>query len=289
MNPLWRNFLPIHARSVTSWVICNQFYGLCIGPPIGLSAVKSMLRSWLDRSGGCWKRRKEMLPYLSSARTDQGMLDKAQHLNTRAREVFEFTARCCRTTARCHGIGSGNSGGGSSSSRANTPGSENNAGGSVRSSRPSSPTKNDTAAGVVAVEEIGSDVVKFSLSEEELNEGDALLVKIRRCTSAPTNPDDRATKPKSRATVHPGVRHRVEVRCRSGVWLGHGRRRSTAKYVQASLLALSTVEWCHGLDNDDLGGGWLVGRLFVVRNIEYSYSWCRCKLCCSRLSCVSPG
>lgn len=157
-----------------------------------------------------------MLQYLSSARTGQGMLDKAQDLNTRAREVFEFTARCCRTTTRCYGIGSGDSGEGScsSSSRAKTPGSGDNAGGSVRSSRLSSPIKRDTAAGAVAVEDIGSSVVKFSLSEEELNEGDALLVKIRRCTSAPTNPDDRATKPKSRATVHPGVRHRVEVRCR---------------------------------------------------------------------------
>ena len=141
------------------------------------------------------------------------MLDKAQHLNTTAREVFEFTSRCCRVTGRSHGIGGGSSCGGGST-RADTPGSENDAGDTEQSGRRSSPSKGVTAAGAVGVEEIATSVVSFPLSDEELNEGDALLVKIRRCTSAPTNPDDRASKPRSRATVHPGVRHRVEVWCR---------------------------------------------------------------------------
>lgn len=123
----------------------------------------------------------------------QGMLDKAQQLNTSAREVFEFTARCCSTTtSRFHGGGN---------SSVDTRDGSNDNGGNGENSRPSSPVINNS-------------VVPFSLSDGELNEGEALLFKIRRCTSAPTNPDDRATKPKSRSTVHPGVRHRVEVRCR---------------------------------------------------------------------------
>lgn len=58
---------------------------------------------------------------------------------------------------------------------------------------------------------ITSDTVNFSLSAEELNEGVALLHKIRRFTSSPTNPDDRALKPAARQSVPLGVRHRVEV------------------------------------------------------------------------------
>lgn len=144
------------------------------------------------------------------------MLDKAQRLNTSAREVFEFTARCCSTTSRGQGGGSsgGNNSVGSSSRSVGTPGGEKGLGDcSSGSSRPSSPVRGGTAAGAGAVEGmITSTIAKFSLSDEELNEGDALLFKIRRSTSALTNPDDRAVKPKARTTVHPGVRHRVEVR-----------------------------------------------------------------------------
>lgn len=144
---------------------------------------------------------------LTLCRPLQGMLDKAQQLNTSAREVFEFTARCCSTSTKCHGGGNGGGGNGS----VDTPGGSNDAGDSGENSRPSSPIKGGTAAGTRAAEGINNNVVTFSLSDGELNEGEALLFKIRRCTSGSTNPDDRAAKPKARTTVHPGVRHRVEV------------------------------------------------------------------------------
>lgn len=134
------------------------------------------------------------------------MLDKAQQLNTSAREVFEFTARCCSTTRSL----SGKNGGGGNSS-VGTLGGSNDASDTSKNSHPSSPVKGGTAAGNKDAEGINNDVVTFSLSDGELHEGEALLFKIRRCTSAPTNPDDRAAKPRSMATVHPGVRHSVEV------------------------------------------------------------------------------
>ncbi|CAB1108970.1 unnamed protein product [Ectocarpus sp. CCAP 1310/34] len=130
-----------------------------------------------------------------------GMLDKAQQLNMSAREVFEFTARCCSTTSRCR---SGGGGGGESSS-------------SVRcSSSPCSVAGGGTTAGAGAAASAGddkkmdNDVTGFPLSVEELNEGEALLVRVRRSTSAPANPHDGSAKPKSRMAVHLGVRHRVE-------------------------------------------------------------------------------
>lgn len=141
----------------------------------------------------------------------QGMLDKAQQLNTSAREVFEFTARCCSITTKGHGGGNGGGGNG----RVDTPGGSNGAGDNGENSRPSSPAKDSTAADTKTAERINNNVVTFSLSDGELNEGEALLFKIRRCTSAPTNPDDRAAKPKARATLHPSVRHRIEVRQKS--------------------------------------------------------------------------
>lgn len=146
------------------------------------------------------------------------MLDKAQQLNTSAREVFEFTARCCSTASRSHGAGSsggGNISFGSNSHSAGTPAGEKGVSDcSSGGSRPSSPIRGGSAAGAGTVEGVITNYIEnFSLSDEELNEGDALLFKIRRSTSAPTNPDDRALKPKSRQSVHPGVRHRVEVCC----------------------------------------------------------------------------
>lgn len=110
---------------------------------------------------------------------------------------------------------------GSGSRSVGTHGSEKRLGdcNSGGGSRPSSPVRDGAAAGAGAVAVAGEgmtstsdvDVENISLSDEELNEGDALLFKIRRSTSAPTNPDDRALKPKARQSVHPGVRHRVEV------------------------------------------------------------------------------
>ena len=129
------------------------------------------------------------------------MLDKAQKLNTSAREVFEFTARCCSTATK--GRGGGNGGGGNGSLDTVGDNGENN--------HLSSPFKDCAAADTGSAEGINSNIVAFSLSDGQLTEGEALLLKIRRCTSAPSNPDDRAAKPKARATVHPGVRHRVEV------------------------------------------------------------------------------
>lgn len=162
-----------------------------------------------------------LVPSFSHLEPIQGMLDKAQQLNTSAREVFEFTARCCSTASRGHGVGSSSGGGrsaGSSSRSVGTLGSEQILGDcSSGGGPPSSPVRGGTAAGAVAVAgermTASDDVENFSLSDEGLNEGDALLFKIRRSTSAPTNPDDRALKPKARQSVHPGVRHRVEVCC----------------------------------------------------------------------------
>lgn len=133
------------------------------------------------------------------------MLDKAQQLNTIAREIFEFTARCCSNTTKCYGGGNGNGGNGS----VDAAGGSNKEGEKSENSRPSSPVKGCAAANIRGAEGSNNNVVTFSLSNEELNEGEALLFKIRRCTSALTNPDDRTPQPK--ATVHPGVRHRVEV------------------------------------------------------------------------------
>ncbi|CAM9432817.1 unnamed protein product [Ectocarpus fasciculatus] len=128
------------------------------------------------------------------------MLDKAQQLNMTAREVFEFTARCCSTSSRCR---SGDGGGESSSGVRCSSSPSSAAGGGATASA-------GAAASAGAHNEMGNDVAGFSMSVEELNEGEALLVKIRRSTSAPANPDDRSAKPKSRMTVHLGVRHRVE-------------------------------------------------------------------------------
>ena len=137
----------------------------------------------------------------------QGMLDKAQQLNTIAREVFEFTARCCSTTTKCHGGRNGDGG----KIDVGTAGGSKDGGNNGESNHPASPVKGCTATDTRVADGINKNVVTFSLSDRELNEGEALLFKIRRCTSAPTNPDDRAPQPK--ATEHPGVRHRVEV-CR---------------------------------------------------------------------------
>lgn len=45
---------------------------------------------------------------------------------------------------------------------------------------------------------------------EQLQEGEALLFKIRRATSAPTHADGKVPTLKTRNAGHPGVRHRVE-------------------------------------------------------------------------------
>lgn len=126
------------------------------------------------------------------------MLEKAQQLNTSAREVFEFTARCCGSTSHGH-HGSGNGGW------------VNDAGDSGGNSRPSSPVNGDTVGTRTGDTITINAAVTFSLSPGELSEGEALLFKIRRCTSAPRTPDDQASTPKARTTIHPGVRHRVEV------------------------------------------------------------------------------
>lgn len=56
----------------------------------------------------------------------------------------------------------------------------------------------------------GANISIFVPSIEELQEGEALLYKIRRATSAPTDIDGGVIRPRSREPVHPGVRHRVE-------------------------------------------------------------------------------
>lgn len=174
------------------------------------------------------------------------MLDKAQQLNMSAREVFEFTARCCSTTSRCR---SGDGGGGESSS-------------SVRcSSSPSSAVGGGTTAGAGAAASAGddkkmdNDVTGFSLSVEELNEGAALLVKVRRSTSAPANPDDRSAKPKSRMAVHLGVRHRVEVGNRRTCFCmclmgGYVPRRDAAVACPRSSTCSCTFYGGNGFDGD---------------------------------------
>ncbi|CAM9356030.1 unnamed protein product [Ectocarpus sp. 4 AP-2014] len=171
--------------------------GKVLSPPGGLDPVDIVAE--LAALDGL-KDHTRSIRALEQARPIQGMLDKAQQLNVSSREVFEFTARCCSTTSRCR---SGDGGGESSSS--------------VRcSSSPSSVAGGDTTAGAGAAASAGddkkmdNDVAGFSLSVEELHEGEALLVKVRRSTSAPTNPHDGSAKPKSRMAVHLGVRHRVE-------------------------------------------------------------------------------
>ncbi|CAM9347008.1 unnamed protein product [Ectocarpus sp. 12 AP-2014] len=171
--------------------------GKVLSPPGGLDPVDIVAE--LAALDGL-KDHTRSIRALEQARPIQGLLDKAQQLNMSAREVFEFTARCCSTTNRCR---SGDGGGESSSS--------------VRcSSSRSSVVGGGTTAGAGAAASAGddkkmdNDVTEFSLSVEELNEGEALLVKVRRSTSASANPHDRSAKPKSKMAVHLGVRHRVE-------------------------------------------------------------------------------
>ncbi|CAN0234177.1 unnamed protein product, partial [Scytosiphon promiscuus] len=132
----------------------------------------------------------------------QGMLDKAQQLNTSAREVFEFIASRCMTSNRTQSGGGDNSIG---KSRVDARRSSDNAGDTRGGS---SPTPDDNASGV-AEEALGL-ASRPPLSDDELKDGEALLLKICRSTSAPTNPDNRTVQPRARATVRPGVRHRVE-------------------------------------------------------------------------------
>lgn len=132
------------------------------------------------------------------------MLDKAQQLNTSAREVFEFIACCCSASGKSLVVDSNCSGGNRKVDGRNSsdiPGRS--------SGGPPSPTQGEKAAGVA--EGSPSLAPDSSLSDNELKEGEALLLKIYRCTSAPTNSDDRTVRTRASANVHPGVRHRVEV------------------------------------------------------------------------------